>query len=113
MHASPENFFDYTRDDLRAWAVRHGFSPVHALRLWSYVYVERCEDWTRMPDLRGLSAREAIKTLTSLGVTASLSGQGVVVAQNPEPGAPFESGDSCRLQLGRRPVASQAGHTQP
>ena len=66
-----------------------------------------------MPDLRGLSARDAMRTLTKLGVTATMSGQGVVLAQDPEPGTPFESGSICRLELGRRPVASRAGNTQP
>ncbi len=51
MHATPLDFHDLTRDDLRAWAVRHGFSPVHALRLWSYVYVERVTAWSHMPEL--------------------------------------------------------------
>jgi len=76
-----------------------------------------------MPDLRGLSARDAMRTLTKLGVTALMSGQGVVLAQNPGPGADFESGDTCRLELGRRPIAprgslrqgseAQASDTQP
>ena len=70
-------------------------------------------DGTRMPDLRGLSAREAMRTLTNLGMTASMSGQGLVLAQNPAPGAPFESGDTCRLELGRRPAASRTGRAQP
>ena len=66
-----------------------------------------------MPDLRGLSARDAMRTLTKLGVTALISGQGVVLAQDPEPGAPFESGGTCRLELGRRAVTPRAGDTQP
>jgi beta-lactam-binding protein with PASTA domain len=65
-----------------------------------------------MPDLRGLSAREATRTLTNLGVSALLSGQGIVLAQNPEPGASFESGDISRLQLGR-PTPLRASATQP
>jgi cell division protein FtsI (penicillin-binding protein 3) len=65
-----------------------------------------------MPDLRGLSAREATRTLTNLGVSALLSGQGIVLAQDPEPGASFESGDISRLQLGR-PTPLRASATQP
>ena len=68
---------------------------------------------SQMPDLRGLSARDAMRTLTKLGVTALMSGQGVVLAQDPEPGTPFESGATCRLELGRRPMAPHAGDTQP
>ena len=39
-----------------------------------------------MPDLRGLSAREAVRTLTSLGLTARLSGNGFVLEQSPAAG---------------------------
>jgi cell division protein FtsI (penicillin-binding protein 3) len=66
-----------------------------------------------MPDLRGLSAREAMRTLVKLGLSARISGQGVVLAQDPPPGAPFEAGETCRLQLGRRPPASRAADAQP
>lgn len=66
-----------------------------------------------MPDLRGLSARDAMRTLMNLGVAAKLSGQGVVLAQDPLPGTPFESGDVSRLQLGRPPAHPRAGDTQP
>ncbi len=51
MSATRLDFHGLTREDLRVWAVRHGFSPVHAARLWAYVYLERVEDWARMPDL--------------------------------------------------------------
>ena len=47
----PLNLYDLTREALRLHTVRWGFSPVHAARLWSYVYVERIEDWARMADL--------------------------------------------------------------
>jgi cell division protein FtsI (penicillin-binding protein 3) len=66
-----------------------------------------------MPDLRGLSAREAMRTLTNLGVSAVMRGQGIVLAQDPEPGSAFESGDSCRLQLGRRLAPPRSSATQP
>jgi len=49
--AAPANFFDYTRADLLALAARWGFSPVHAARLWSYVYLDGAEAWAEMPDL--------------------------------------------------------------
>jgi 23S rRNA (adenine2503-C2)-methyltransferase len=51
MSTPPAHFHDLTREELRVWTVRHGFSPVHAARLWSYVYIERNQDWARMPDL--------------------------------------------------------------
>jgi cell division protein FtsI (penicillin-binding protein 3) len=66
-----------------------------------------------MPDLQGLSARDAMRALTKLGLTARMSGQGIVIAQDPPPGTPFEGGETCRLQLGRRPAAPQVPDGQP
>jgi 23S rRNA (adenine2503-C2)-methyltransferase len=34
------NFYDLTREELRLLAVRRDFSPVHAARVWRYVYGE-------------------------------------------------------------------------
>jgi 23S rRNA (adenine2503-C2)-methyltransferase len=51
LSAAPINFYDLTREDLRQLAVRWDFSPVHAARLWAYVYLDREEDWTRMTEL--------------------------------------------------------------
>lgn len=53
------------------------------------------------PDLRGLSARDALRTLARLGVTARLEGTGVVVDQTPAPGTALERGTQCALQLAR------------
>jgi cell division protein FtsI (penicillin-binding protein 3) len=53
------------------------------------------------PDLRGLSARDALRVLSRLGVTARLEGAGIVVEQTPMPGAPLERGGSCTLLLDR------------
>jgi hypothetical protein len=61
-----------------------------------------------LPDLRGMSARDAMRTLMKLGLTARLSGQGFVLAQDPPPGTPFEAGEVSRLQLGRRPAPPTA-----
>jgi cell division protein FtsI/penicillin-binding protein 2 len=54
-----------------------------------------------MPDLRGLSAREALRTLAQIGLAAHLTGDGFVIAQRPEPGATLERGDTCTLKLQR------------
>jgi 23S rRNA (adenine2503-C2)-methyltransferase len=48
---TPANFHDLSRDELRQLVVRWGFSPVHAARLWSYVYIDRLESWALMTDL--------------------------------------------------------------
>jgi cell division protein FtsI (penicillin-binding protein 3) len=59
-------------------------------------------DGAVFPDLRGLSARDALRALGRLGVNARLDGDGVVVRQQPEPGAPMERGASGTLWLERQ-----------
>jgi cell division protein FtsI (penicillin-binding protein 3) len=59
-----------------------------------------------VPDLSGLSARDAIRALVKLGLTAHVSGDGFVVSQDPSPGAPIEAHAVCRLVLERRPRRS-------
>ena len=66
----------------------------------------------QMPDLRGLSARDALRTLTRIGLTARISGDGFVIEQSPEAGTLLARGDACILKLGRRPPAP-AGGTRP
>lgn len=53
------------------------------------------------PDLRGLSARDALRMLARLGVAARIAGDGIVVEQSPAPGTPLERGATCILQLDR------------
>jgi cell division protein FtsI (penicillin-binding protein 3) len=62
-----------------------------------------------MPDLRGQSPREALKALIGLGATARVAGDGFVVEQSPEPGAPLAAGDVGFLKLDRRPPAAGNG----
>jgi membrane peptidoglycan carboxypeptidase len=64
-----------------------------------------------VPDLRGLSAREAVRTLVKLGLVARVSGNGFVVSQDPPAGSPLETGSVCRLVLERAP--RQASSAQP
>jgi membrane peptidoglycan carboxypeptidase len=59
-----------------------------------------------MPDLRGMSGRDAMRALARLGVTARIVGDGVVVSQDPLPGTPLEDGSQCRLVLARAPATS-------
>jgi cell division protein FtsI (penicillin-binding protein 3) len=54
-----------------------------------------------VPDLRGLSARDAIGRLARLGLSAHVAGDGFVVSQEPAPGEPLEPGRVCRLVLNR------------
>jgi len=65
-----------------------------------------------MPDLRGLGAREAVKSLMRIGLNARVSGDGFVIEQSPEPGAPLVRGDDALLKLARRMPALAAGGTQ-
>jgi cell division protein FtsI (penicillin-binding protein 3) len=69
-----------------------------------------------MPDLRGYSAREALRLLSGIGMSARMSGDGFVVAQRPEAGSVLIRGDMCDLKLGRHPlvvVAAVSGGGAP
>ncbi|HJR59694.1 MAG TPA: penicillin-binding protein [Vicinamibacterales bacterium] len=65
-----------------------------------------------MPDLRGLSAREAVRSLTAIGLRAQMAGSGFVIEQSPEAGAALVRGDDAVLKLGRRAPTIPAGGTQ-
>ena len=60
-----------------------------------------------VPDLHGMSAREAIRKVVKLGLNARLSGDGFVASQDPPAGAALEPGSVCRLVLNRRAVPSE------
>jgi cell division protein FtsI (penicillin-binding protein 3) len=65
-----------------------------------------------LPDLRGLSARDALRSLTRAGLTGRFAGVGFVVDQDPPPGTPIERGGTCLLTLGRDPNRPSPG-SQP
>ena len=69
------------------------------------------------PDLRGLSARDAVRILARLGLTADVRGVGVVVDQQPAPGSPIEGGTAATLTLDRaasgQAAAVPATHAVP
>lgn len=52
-----------------------------------------------MPDLRGLSLREAALLAARHGLSVEIHGQGVVAGQTPLPGTLLEPGMSCALKL--------------
>ncbi len=56
----------------------------------------------QMPDLAGLSARDAIRALMHVGLTPRLDGDGFVIDQSPRAGAVLVPGETCVLKLGRR-----------
>ena len=65
------------------------------------------------PDLRGLSAREAIRALARIGLTARVHGTGVVVDQQPEAGGVLDGRTSCVLWLERQPPVRVVDGSQP
>jgi len=56
----------------------------------------------QVPDVRGLSLRDAVSTLAGRGCRARVRGHGVVVSQSPPPGQALPSDRTCLLQLTRR-----------
>jgi membrane peptidoglycan carboxypeptidase len=76
----------------------------------SIVRVGANGDTDELPDFRGLGAREALRMLTKIGLTARFSGSGVVVSQMPPPGSAVKPGMQCELRFERTPavVASLA-----
>jgi cell division protein FtsI (penicillin-binding protein 3) len=56
----------------------------------------------QVPELQGLSLREALVRLAAAGLQARVAGSGVVVGQEPPAGAMPGRGAWCRLELGPR-----------
>ena len=52
-----------------------------------------------MPDLTGLSMRNALSRIEGKGLIIKLSGNGKVVEQTPKPGIVIERGDICYLKF--------------
>jgi cell division protein FtsI (penicillin-binding protein 3) len=57
-----------------------------------------------LPDLTGLSARDAVRKLIALGWEPRLRGQGFVARQSVAAGTPVGEGGVCLLELSRFPV---------
>ena len=91
----------------------HSELPAPSRRTASFVQVGTSGDVRDLPDLRGLSAREALRVLTKIGLTARLAGNGVVTSQTPAPGTPIEPGMACELKLERTPVALASLAVEP
>jgi cell division protein FtsI (penicillin-binding protein 3) len=61
-----------------------------------------------MPDLRGLSARAAVRTLARVGLVPRLKGDGFVAAQSPAAGSPLDLAGLVDLRLERQPPDESA-----
>ena len=66
-----------------------------------------------MPDLRGLSSREAVLRVTGLGLLPRASGSGFVIEQSPEPGALLVPGEAALLKLARTVGKALSSSTVP
>ena len=54
-----------------------------------------------MPDLRGLSARAAVRTLARVGLVPRIAGSGFVNEQQPDAGSPLRGDEAVSLKLAR------------
>ncbi len=61
------NLYDLTREELRLLLVRWGFSPVHAARLWSYLYLGLADSFDAMPELPA-KARDRLAAAAGIGM---------------------------------------------
>jgi len=68
---------------------------------------------SQVPDLTGLSAREAVSILTRLGCAAQVRGAGLVVDQWPAAGSALDSSATVVLTLARRPADRIASGEAP
>jgi cell division protein FtsI (penicillin-binding protein 3) len=55
-----------------------------------------------MPDLRGQSVRDALRTCAQLGLKLEAHGDGFAAQQNPAPGVEVDTGQTVRVDFGRR-----------
>lgn len=62
-----------------------------------------------VPDVRGMSARNALRKLSRFGVAAHMVGDGFVLEQHPLPGTPVDARTVCRLTLGRSTTHASSG----
>lgn len=61
------DLYSFLRPELDAWMVHRGFSPVHAARLWNYLYWAQVESLAAMSELPA-KVRTRLQAETRLGV---------------------------------------------
>src|SRR5687767_12640988 len=45
------NIYDLSRTELRSWLVRREINPIHAERIWSYLYLDLAESYESMTEV--------------------------------------------------------------
>jgi cell division protein FtsI (penicillin-binding protein 3) len=65
-----------------------------------------------VPDVRGLSARDAVRAFMRAGLSPRLDGNGFVVEQSPAAGTTLLPGDAALLKLQRRMTPPAGGASQ-
>jgi cell division protein FtsI (penicillin-binding protein 3) len=65
-----------------------------------------------VPDVAGLSARDAVRALAHAGISAKLSGRGFVVAQEPPAGTPAGRGTVCLVALSPAAPPGRSGEAR-
>jgi cell division protein FtsI (penicillin-binding protein 3) len=66
-----------------------------------------------VPDVRGLSARDAMRKLAKAGLSTQMTGDGYVVSQDPAPGEPIENRRVGHLTLQRVAFHAASAGAQP
>ncbi len=108
----PEQAAPILTTDLSAGARAAGPAPVLLLAASSRGAGQLLEPAEgTVPDLSGLSARDAVRSLARAGLSARLSGSGFVVTQEPPAGARLSRGGVCLIALG--PPSPAASETVP
>jgi len=51
VNADRTNLYDLTREELRLWLARRELNPVHAARIWSYLYLELAETFDALAEV--------------------------------------------------------------
>jgi membrane peptidoglycan carboxypeptidase len=60
------------------------------------------EDGPRMPDLRGMTIRTVLDSLSVYSLKLRFEGSGIAVSQSPAPGEKIEGGRPCRVSFKRK-----------
>ena len=94
-------------------SVPQAIQPIQGSRDGSIVTAEALGATHDLPDFRGMSARQAVRLLTRIGLSARLNGSGTVAAQRPAAGSFIEPGTTTELWLDRSAPALPSTAVDP